>query len=317
MGKINFSKMKISKRELAGGLMLLAIVILPIVALAGQEKKIYVNDGASGTQNGSKDHPYKTIKEALKHADKNTQVEVAKGTYRENIEIPKGTEIHGSGQDEVFIKGDDDEPVVKMKDNTKIVGVTVEKGEYGIEVSGNGSAIIVDCIVRRNEKDGIKIKAGDTEKKHQVEIISSSVYDNGRAGIYSEKRKLVIMKSWIAKNDNDGIALSAGVNAWIEKNSFEKNGASGAVFVLDGSNVTAKKNLFANNKKGGMEINSFGASGRIEISSSSIKHNGGWGIARIQRTGGGAAWGGFVVRQPGVDIFDNGDGNISPVLRIN
>jgi len=317
MGKINFSKVKISKRELAGGLMLLAIVILPLITVAGNEKKIYVNAGASGTENGSKDHPYKTIKKALKHADKNTQVEVAKGTYRENIEIPKGTELHGSGQDEVFIKGDDDEPVVRMKDNTKIVGVTVEKGEYGIEVSGNDSAIIVDCIVRKNEKDGIKIKTGDTKKEHQVEIISSSIYNNGRSGVYSEKRKLVIMKSWIAKNDNDGVALSAGVEAWIEKNSFEKNGGSGAVFVLDRSNVTVKKNLFANNKNEGMEINSFGASGRIEINSSSIKHNKRWGIARVQRTAAGAAWSGVIVKQPGVDIFDNSSGNISPIIRIN
>lgn len=315
--KNSFKKAKVRHAEALGSILLVALFTLPFLSFASHENKIYVNASASGTEDGSKDHPYKTIKEALKHSNKNTEVHVSKGTYRENIEIPAGTEIHGSERDEVFIKGDDDDPVITMNGGTKIVGVTVENGEYGVEIDEGDSATIVDCIIRKNDKDGVRIKKGAVAEKDKVIITDSDISDNGRSGISSEKRKIVISKNLISKNDSDGIFLMRGTNAWISGNAIKDNDGSGMKLELDGSQIFTKSNLYSENHREGIEINSFGATGKIDIAQSKIRHNGRWGIARVQRVAAPASiWNGLTVQLPNVPMFGNASGNISQVIRI-
>ncbi len=315
--KNSFKKAKIGYAEALGSILLIALFILPFISFASHENKIYVNASASGTEDGSEDHPYKTIKGALKHSNKNTEVHVSKGTYRENIEIPAGTEIHGSGRDKVFIKGDDNEPVITMNGGTKIVGVTAENGEYGVEIDEGDSATIVDCIIRKNDKDGIRIKKGEVAEKDEVAIIDSDISDNGRSGISSEKRKIVITKNLISKNDKDGIFLARGSNAWISGNAIKDNDGSGMKLELDGSRIFTKSNLYSKNDREGIEVNSFGATGVIDIAQSKIRYNGRWGIAKVQRASAPASiWNGLTIQLPNVPIFGNTFGNISSVIKI-
>ncbi|MCK9378841.1 MAG: DUF1565 domain-containing protein, partial [Candidatus Moranbacteria bacterium] len=72
----------IRKREVVVSAILLAVLILPFFSFAGTSK-IYVNDGASGTQNGSINHPYKTITKALEKANDDDEIHIASGTYKE------------------------------------------------------------------------------------------------------------------------------------------------------------------------------------------------------------------------------------------
>ena len=57
-----------------------ALVALPFLGFTKSGDKIYVNEDASGTQDGSSKHPYKTIWQGLDKADKGDKVIVAKGT---------------------------------------------------------------------------------------------------------------------------------------------------------------------------------------------------------------------------------------------
>ena len=79
---------RISKKEIAGSILLVAICVFPFFTFA-KDKKIHVDGNNNGIQDGSASHPYKTITKALENASENTTVNVEKGTYRENIEIPK------------------------------------------------------------------------------------------------------------------------------------------------------------------------------------------------------------------------------------
>ena len=80
MFKGMFSASRIDLRRLFLVFLALAIVV-PFLTFAGSSKKLYVDIKAGSTQDGSSSHPYKTITQALKKADKNTKIYVSKGTY--------------------------------------------------------------------------------------------------------------------------------------------------------------------------------------------------------------------------------------------
>lgn len=309
------SKFSISRKEIAGSLVILAFAVLPFVSM-GKSDKIYVDDDASGSQTGSESHPYKTIEKALDEADKKDEVHIRKGTYEENIEIPEYVKVYGSGEDEVIIKADHkDEPVVKMNDNAKIDGVTIRKGKYGISVGKNDEASITQCTIEDNYKDGIHIKEAPADDKNKVSISESTIKDNGRDGIYSEKRRIILIDNEIIGNRNDGVDLAAGSRAWIEGNKMKDNRGSGMKLILDRSYTWTKNNTYYGNKREGLEVNSFGGSGKIDINKSKFYKNSRYGVAKVQRGGSSSVWSGLTF-QGNNKFWQNISGNISSVMSI-
>jgi hypothetical protein len=307
---------RLKEKGAAGAFLLLAVFIMPFLALAKHENKIYVDANASGSQNGSANHPYKSISQALEHADKNSEVHIASGKYKENIEIPKGVEVFGSDRDKVTIESDErDDPAVIMKDDTKINEVTVKGGKYGIEVKEDSEASIIECIVKDSRKDGVKIKKGSTKKSNPVTISDTVIKDNKRAGVFSEKRRVVIVKSQILNNGSDGIDLASGVSAWIERTKTKDNNGSGMKFSLDGSSIWTKYNTVTTNDREGIEINAYGSTGRIDINKSKIANNDRYGIAKIKRNNSPIdIWKGLTIENTG--LAGNKLGEISNIIKI-
>lgn len=304
------------KSEIIGSLLLLIIIIIPLMSFAARGEKIYVSAGASGGQDGSFDHPYKTINQAIKKAGKHDEIHVSRGTYKESIKIPKGVEIQGEDKDNVIIIADDqDEAAITMKNDTKIVGVTARRGKYGIKVEEGAKAKIIKCLVRDNQSDGIRVENGALDDDEKVVINDNVIMDNGRAGIFSEKRKIVIMDNAIQKNDSDGIELARGTDAWIQGNNLTKNGGSGMKFILDKSNIWTKRNKFYKNEREGIEINAYGLAGRVDIFKSKFDQNGRWAISRIQRGNVSISpWSGLTI-QSNNTYWANQSGNITPIIR--
>lgn len=316
MKNLRMPKISQKKAIFAGSLLLLVIFVTPFFTFAKSDK-FYVDDDASGTQNGSMAHPFKTISAAMKKAGKNDEIHVASGKYKENITIKEGVEIFGSDKKNVIITADDkDVPVVFMKDRSKINNVTVRKGQNGIEVLKNSEASIVDCIVEDNDRDGIRIRAHKTvNNKEAVSIDSTIVRENGKIGIYSEVHRVVVTKSAILNNGSDGIIFSSGVSAWMSGNDVKNNDGSGMKLYLQGSNIWTKSNSFSGNDREGIEVNSYG-SGRIDIKKASIRGNGRYGVARVVRGNTSAsAFNGLTV-QSDVEFFGNKSGSISPIIRV-
>lgn len=71
--------------EAGMSILVLGMISMPFFGFARGGDKIYVNEDASGTQNGSSSHPYKTIWQGLDKAHDGDEVIVAKGTYKERI----------------------------------------------------------------------------------------------------------------------------------------------------------------------------------------------------------------------------------------
>jgi len=280
----NFSQLiQNKKKAYAFAVILAMLVILPVFAMAGRGRDVYVDTKANGTQDGSKSHPYKTIKQAADRAGKRTKIHVANGTYRENIELKDGVNLYGHDKDSVIIDAkSDDKATVVMKDDTRIDNVTIKNGKYGIKIADDEEASITECIIKDNDEDGIHIENAGLKKSTTVTISKNEINENGRAGIYSEKRKLTIIDNEIANNESNGIDLEKSANAWIANNEIKGNSGSGMKLRIDGSNIWTKNNTFRNNDHEGLEVYFSGAYGRINVAKADFIKNERNGVARIQ-----------------------------------
>lgn len=317
---MQFSNFSANKGILLGAT-LVVLVVAPFVVFGGSHV-IHVDKKASGMEDGSKSHPYNTIAEGLKHADDGDELRVEKGTYEENITLPKGVWLYGAGgdRDDIVIKADnDDEPTVKMKHGSELSDVTVKGGRHGVRVLEDSKAHIYNVHITKSNRDGIHIDSAEVAKKRRVLLDKVEVDKSDRAGIYSEKRSLVIIQSNIHDNAGDGIDLAAGTHAWLEKSDFNDNRGSGAKLVLDGSEVWSKNNDFKKNSREGIEVSSFGGQGTIEFKKAEISGNGRYGVARLGKTTQGIRMFGnlsFGIGINGSAFTGNTLGNISPVISV-
>ena len=248
---------------------------------AGED--VYVDDDAKGTMDGSSDHPYKKIQDAIDKAEKKGKnVKIRKGTYRENILIWKDVEVNGSDKDEVIIIAeDDDQPVAKMYHDTALRNVTVREGEVGIEVREGAKALINYCKVSDNDEDGIRVKEADVDHKKDVIIINSIIEKNDWSGIYVESRKFKIEDNFVSENGKDGIDLARRSEGSVRSNHVKENDGSGIKVNIDGAEVYVKKNTLRDNDREGIEVRTKGERGFVQIEKNKLYKNDRWGISRI------------------------------------
>ena len=316
MSKSNFWLSK----EILMGFALIVLIVAPVIAFGGS-KVIYVDDDAKGNADGSAAHPYKTISKALSKAKSGNEVRIKNGDYKENITIPKNVKVVGDreNREKVIIKADNkSEPVVTMKDDGELSHVTVRDGKHGIRIGGGAEAHVYNVVVKSNSKDGISIQSAPRDKKHMAIIDQVQINGNGRAGIYSEKRKVLVMNSQIGSNGSDGIDFEAGVEAWVADNHVSYNRGSGMVFVVDGSTIGSKNNKIIGNRNQGIEINSYGAPGTVNVKKANIRDNGFYGIAKLARTTSALTHFGSVNFDDGVNankLENNKKGAVSGILR--
>ncbi len=307
-------------REVILGFSLAALLVAPMVVFGGA-KEVYVDKGANGSEEGTSNHPYQSISKALKNAKEGTNVHIAKGTYKENITVPKGVNLFGKKKEigAVVIKADnDDKAAVTMKHQTELNFLTIEGGRHGVRVLEDAKVKIYQVNIKKSDRDGIHIDAAPRDKKHRALIDSVEVQGSDRAGIYAEKRDIVIINSNIHGNGSDGLDLAAGMKAWIEGSRLNDNGGSGIKAILDNASVWTKSNSIRNNKREGVEINAYGAAGNFGLKKAQLVGNGHYGIARVARTANGLKSFGGIILGTGVNdnrIDTNGIGSTSPLLR--
>jgi len=302
-------------------LLVAILIVAPFLAASSQKTKLYVDAKASGTETGSSEHPFKTIKKALDKAEKKTEIHIAKGKYKENITIKEEVDIFGSSEDGVIIEAkNDDKPVVTMKHDTTLNKVTVKNGNRGIYVDNGAKASIVKVTVKNNDHDGIYIAEGRVRDKKMVSISECEIKDNGWAGIYSKSRRLSIVDSDIIGNGSEGIDIEDESSAWIANNRIKDNRGSGMKLRIDGSNIWTKSNSIRDNKKEGLDISFRGKSGRINIAKSKIVGNHKYGVAKIQRipreSDSPSLWNKYLTFDDKVEFWDNRKDSISGIVYI-
>lgn len=307
-------------REVILGIAFTVLIAVPVFVFGGS-KQVFVDKSATGSEEGTSNHPYHSIGKALKNAKEGTDVHISKGTYKENITIPKGVKLFGKKKDigDVVIKAsNEDKPAVAMKHQTELNFLTIEGGRHGVRILEDAKAKIYKVNIKKSDRDGIHIDAASRDKKHRALIDTVEVKESARAGIFVEKRDIVIINSNIHNNKSDGIDLAAGMEAWFEGNRINGNGGSGIKVMLDGASVWTKSNSIRNNKREGVEVNAYGAAGNVGLKKANIIGNGRYGIARMARTTKGLKSFGGIVLGTGVNdnrIETNSVGQTSPVLR--
>ena len=307
-------------REVLIGFSAVILIVVPVFALAGN-KVIYVDHKASGTEDGSSEHPYETISDALKHAKSGTEVHIRSGEYKENITIPKNVKVTGNSKDrgKVVIKADHtDQATVTMKHDSELMHLVVENGRYGVKVEEDAQAHLYNVSVKGSRKDCVNMESAPKDKTRQALFDHVYIHDCGRAGIYSDKRFVIIVDSQVKNNASDGIDFAADMKAWIEHTDISSNGGSGMKLIVDETNVWTKSNTIRGNSREGIELNSYGVAGSVGVKKTNIIQNGRYGIARVARTTPGFnGFGGLVI---GTDvnvnrIEGNVFGSISSIIR--
>jgi len=291
------------------------LLVLAPLPSSGDGKSVYVDTDAKGKEDGSWNHPYHSISKALKHADPRLEVHVAKGTYKENIAIPRDVEVYGmtGDRDDVVIEGDSDEPTVEMRHESSLSHVTVDGGEYGILVRYDAKAHIYDVKVDDAKKDGIYAHSAQRNKSRRLYVDHVEVKDSGRSGIFSKDRMVVIVDSQIHRNDGNGVDFLAGVKAWIEDTRIRDNKGSGLVAVSDGADIWTDQNDYRRNGREGVQIDGYGKAGSVGIKRSKAVDNGRNGIALVARTAEGMnVWKNYFPDQ--VEYWGNGLKNVSSVI---
>jgi len=320
MSEISLKFRKISKTKLVIiAALAMVLVTLPMFAFSSKAHKSFVDANTTGTQDGSSAHPFKTISEAIKKADGNTEIHVAKGTYKENLNVKNDVKIFGDSKDGVVIKAKDDgDAVVVLHDDTKINKVTIKEGKNGIWVEKNSKTSIIDCVIKDNDHDGIATASDGTKDSKMVSISDNEIKNNGWNGIFSRKRRLSITDNSIHGNDKDGVGIEKGSRVWMADNDIKDNTGSGLKLQIDGSDIWTKNNDIRGNKREGMEVLFAGQSGRINVSKSKFVVNGRYGIARVQTVWGSASlWAKYLTIENNNGIFGNVLGSISGIIHVN
>lgn len=280
----------------------------------GAKSVIYADDKASGKMDGSKSHPYKKIQDAIDKAKKeNKDVRILKGNYKENFKILSGVEVSGEGSEETVIEAKDNGfPVVRMKNDTALRKVTVRGGEDGISVGENYLAVISDCRIIKNRKNGIEAKASTPHNDQKLTVLNSYIAENGWMGIYATSKKVDIQGNLIYKNGKNGIALEGGCRGSIKKNKSKDNDGDGMWVILDDSQLYLDNNTFYDNDREGIEVRSNGRLGLVNITDTKFYKNNRWGVARLEsRSFSDADWNKSLVFGKGNLFWENKTGNIS------
>lgn len=307
-------------KEVMLSLAFTVLIVVPAVVFGGS-KQVYVDKDAHGSEEGTSAHPYHSIAKALDHVKDGTDVRIANGTYKEHFTIPKGVKLFGKKSDSgaVVIKGDSgDKPTVTMKHQTELNFITISGGRHGVQVVEDAKVKLYKVQIKDSHRDGIHIDAAPRDAKHRALLDSVEIEGSDRAGIYSEKRDMVIINSTIHDNGSDGIDFAAGMKAWLAGNRINNNKGSGLKVVLDGASVWTKTNSIRNNHREGVEVNAYGAAGNVGLKKATLIGNGRYGIARVARTVNGMKSFGGINLGTGVNdnrIETNGIAGTSPVLR--
>ena len=106
---------------------------------------------------------YPTIQEAINHADAGDTVFVRNGTYYEHVCVNKTVSIAGQDRNTTTIDGNQTGTVVTVTaDNVNISGFTVQNGEAGLDLAGDGNTVTSSMFSSNG--------AAETDLKTDLEI---------------------------------------------------------------------------------------------------------------------------------------------------
>ncbi|MCK4615069.1 MAG: right-handed parallel beta-helix repeat-containing protein, partial [Thermoplasmata archaeon] len=213
---------------------------------------IYVDDDnwADPMQDGSEEHPYDTINEALDDAENGDTIMVKDGTYDEDIEIDVSVFIIGYGDDDTIITGGGEDDVVNItSDNVEMKGFSVDiesEATTGIMVRSDNNRL-ADISVNNPDRNGIFL-----ENARDNDIVNCTSHNSdGSSGLYlksSSDNELIDCTSY--DNFYAGIYFDSSSNNRIERCTCYGNYHSFNILGSSDSNEIIDCTAYSNSRDG-------------------------------------------------------------------
>lgn len=183
--------------------------------IMSQVNALFVNPsvGDDNTGNGSERAPFKTITQALRLAQPNTVINLARGTYS----VQTGEQF----------------PLI-LKPGVTIQGEPRSKGQ-GIIIQGGG-----DYLTRTYGNQNIAIIAAEQSGLTGVTLTNTN---NRGYGVWIESASPTITENTFAGNTQDGILVTGNSTAAVNKNYFIRNNANGMT-IAGNSRPQIAENIF-------------------------------------------------------------------------
>jgi len=262
--------------------------------ISAKSYDLYVDVDFNGTEDGSKDNPYKTIARAIEKADDNDKIYIDKGDYKENLVINKEVNFFGEDLEGVVIKGQ-----LEVSEDFEAQDFTVE-GNVAIE-SGAG-IIFNNLMIKEANKIAVEAYAGNGK----IIIKNSTIKKAGTKGMYIQRgRDIVITGCNVYGNDEEGVDLRSNVDGTISGNNIYDNGESGIEFLVSKSELSIKNNTLKNNGSSGIAAQyyeDYDKEGEINLSGNTFSGNNNYGLDCV-RPQGGETGGGYWSKS--IDLIDN------------
>jgi len=226
-------------------------IYIPYMSVGGNSNNtIYVDDdNISGPWDGTSEHPYRFIQQAIDNATDGDTIFVYHGTYYENIIVNTSLTLIGENRDTTIIDGGEKDDVITINaDYVNISHFTVRNsGDHkaGIHITANHNAIF-DNNIRGNYR-GIF-----ADISHNNIISYNFVTKNEEGILVMLSRNNLITQNRVESNGYGiytrwGFLFNGCLNTKIVRNSVINN--INGVFLNGGSNTTVNFNNFMNNNR--------------------------------------------------------------------
>ncbi len=206
---------------------------------------IYVNDDNTiGPWDGTMDHPYQHVQDAIDDAFDHDAIFVYNGTYQENIVIDKSVNLNGENKNSTIIDADGSGTVISISaDGVTLTGFTIQNsGDYtlgsidwknmsaplprnqisdycaGIQISSSQNTIYGNIIT--NNSFGILELEALSNNNISYNTIKNNYYEGMRIGYSSD---ITIVENILTNNTLAGIDLGYLSSTTIIENTISNN----------------------------------------------------------------------------------------------
>jgi len=190
------------------------------------DRTLYVDDDAPEGGNGSRDHPFQTIQEAVNASISGDTVRVFNGTYHENVVLETTVSLIGNGSENTTIDGGGQGDVVRIStDGCNLSGFLIVNGgnsgdKSGIKVVSDSNTISDNTC--SNNTNGIWINSAD----HNT-ITRNNCSANTRKGICFWNSDLTNLSRNTCNDNEYGIYMYNSQKNMITGSSCISNSQSG------------------------------------------------------------------------------------------
>ena len=206
---------------------------------------IYVDGGNSGTENGTKEHPFKTIQKGINFSGAGDTVTVAAGNYGENLLIQREVYLSGENAALTFIDGGNDtKPAIRCLNlsNGRIEGFHLKNGT-GASIQCDQAVLSIEGNIVSNTKSGhgIRVDSGSS-----ATIRNTIIYQNSSDGISVGNGTANVFNNTIVHNSGTGISCLSGTGVSLKNNIIAYNEGYGILCGASPAPVISHNDLWSN-----------------------------------------------------------------------